>query len=272
MSILSTSQAQVKIGSNPTSIDTKANLQIEAGNGVNMVISKDSGNVGIGTIAPNINAQLEIKSDNKGLLLSRVALLSTTNPAPMTVHVMGMVVYNTSTVADVSPGFYSNDGTKWSKLVATSGFVPMIVAAGSLTSSYFYDDGAGFTKCRLGTANSNDGNYNTTTFEYTVPSVGTYNLALTMGYVLNNNNGNNSHTIFATHASANGTRIKTVALSAIRNFSYVGSQSENVFMAGSAVFRPAVGDKLYFEAQPCNGCVGRYTISSLEGTFQKISN
>ncbi len=77
-------QAQVKVGDNPTTI--------------------------------NPSAVLEIESTNKGLLLPRVTLSSTTNFVPLATHVEGMVVYNTATAGDVTPGYYYNDGTQWVRL------------------------------------------------------------------------------------------------------------------------------------------------------------
>ncbi|KAA5534711.1 hypothetical protein F0919_08845 [Taibaiella lutea] len=80
--------AQVKIGDNPTVI--------------------------------NPNSLLELESNMKGLLLPRLNLLSTNNPAPMTVFVEGMFVYNLAVngAADtaVSPGLYYCDGVKWIRL------------------------------------------------------------------------------------------------------------------------------------------------------------
>ena len=75
---------QVKIGDNPTTIDP--------------------------------NSVLEIESINKGLLMPRISLLSTSNPSPLTVHIAGMTVYNTANINDITPGFYYNDGSKWVKL------------------------------------------------------------------------------------------------------------------------------------------------------------
>ena len=68
-----------------------------------------------GTVAAaiNPNAVLEMQSNNKGMLLPRVALTATTNAAPLSAHVAGMYVYNTATTGDVTPGNYYNDGTKW---------------------------------------------------------------------------------------------------------------------------------------------------------------
>ena len=74
--------------------------------------------VGIGTTAPNADALLDIDASisTGGLLLPRLALTNTTSPAPLTANVAGMTVYNTATVADVSPGMYYNNGSIWVRL------------------------------------------------------------------------------------------------------------------------------------------------------------
>ena len=70
--------------------------------------------VGIGTTTPNADAELDIVSTTRGLLLPRVALSNTTNPSPLSTDVAGMTVYNTATAGDVTPGFYYNDGARCS--------------------------------------------------------------------------------------------------------------------------------------------------------------
>lgn len=72
--------------------------------------------VGINTDTPDANSDLTLASEDKGLLLNRVELEETTDPAPLTAHVEGMVVYNTATAGDVTPGQYYNDGTQWVRL------------------------------------------------------------------------------------------------------------------------------------------------------------
>jgi hypothetical protein len=62
---------------------------------------------------PNSNAILELESNNKGLLMPRVALTMTTSPSPLSAHIKGMEVYNTAQINDVDSGLYFNDGTKW---------------------------------------------------------------------------------------------------------------------------------------------------------------
>lgn len=78
--------------------------------------------MGIGTNTPNSNAILDVTSSNKGLLIPRVALSSTTSASPLGGFVAGMMVYNTATAGtspnNVTPGFYLCSGTKWEKVGA----------------------------------------------------------------------------------------------------------------------------------------------------------
>ena len=62
---------------------------------------------------PNANAGLDVDFTTKGMLIPRVALTNTSSFAPLSAHVAGMIVYNTATTGDVTPGFYCNNGTRW---------------------------------------------------------------------------------------------------------------------------------------------------------------
>src|SRR5688572_5924249 len=96
-----TSQAQVKVGDNPTTI--------------------------------NPNSALEVESSNKGIRFPRIALSATNNPSPLSAHVEGMMVYNTATAgtppANVIPGIYYNDGTKWLKVDTVDGTFTFLTAS-----------------------------------------------------------------------------------------------------------------------------------------------
>ncbi|MBK9729032.1 MAG: hypothetical protein WAR77_04755 [Saprospiraceae bacterium] len=83
-----TLHAQIKVGNNPSTLDP--------------------------------NAALEIESVNKGLLLPRLALSSTTSTTPLSSFVPGMFVYNISTTNDITPGIYYSDGLKWIKVNAAT--------------------------------------------------------------------------------------------------------------------------------------------------------
>lgn len=96
------------------------------------------------TIHPD--AMLEIKADNKGMLIPRLSLVATNNAAPLSTHAAGMLVYNTATSGtgtnSVSPGFYYNDGAKWVKVSNA--------AEGDPTKDAWIDDNAN-TQVKLGT-------------------------------------------------------------------------------------------------------------------------
>lgn len=96
-----TVSAQIKIGNNPTVI--------------------------------NSSAILEIESANKGFLLPRLQLTNTSLSAPLLQHVAGMIVYNTSTVNGLVPGCYYNDGVKWIP-VSSSTVTGLLSADNGLTN------------------------------------------------------------------------------------------------------------------------------------------
>lgn len=83
--------------------------------GIFLISTFSFAQVGINTPTPNMNAALDVVSTNKGILNTRIGLASTGSPSPLSVHVAGMMVYNTATVSDVTPGLYYNDGSKWIK-------------------------------------------------------------------------------------------------------------------------------------------------------------
>lgn len=65
-----------------------------------------------GTTA-NASAMLDVSSTNSGVLIPRLALTGTTSAAPVTAPATSLVVYNTATVSDVTPGFYFWNGSAW---------------------------------------------------------------------------------------------------------------------------------------------------------------
>lgn len=75
--------------------------------------SQNAGISATGSIPPDNSAGLDINFPALGLLIPRIALTSSTSFAPLTSHVAGMIIYNTSSAGDVTPGFYVNNGTKW---------------------------------------------------------------------------------------------------------------------------------------------------------------
>lgn len=76
-----------------------------------------SGSVGISNTAPNPSASLDLGSNNKGLLINRVALSSTTDTGVMaSAPATGLLIFNTANVNDVTQGFYYFNGSRWVKV------------------------------------------------------------------------------------------------------------------------------------------------------------
>ncbi|MFY9228688.1 MAG: tail fiber domain-containing protein [Bacteroidales bacterium] len=80
-------------------------------------------NVGIGSslFTPDASAGLEIQFSDKGLLIPRVSLTSTSSAAPITSPATSLLVYNTATTGDVTPGYYYWDGSKWVRFATIKG-------------------------------------------------------------------------------------------------------------------------------------------------------
>ncbi|MBQ21657.1 MAG: hypothetical protein CMD31_12955 [Flavobacteriales bacterium] len=69
------------------------------------------------SIAPNVtppdpSAMLDVQASDKGLLIPRVELTGTTDVTTIVSPATSLLVYNTSTVSDVVPGYYYWE-TKW---------------------------------------------------------------------------------------------------------------------------------------------------------------
>ncbi|SKB97872.1 hypothetical protein SAMN05660226_04123, partial [Parapedobacter luteus] len=78
-----------------------------------------------GSVLPNKDALLELESNNKGLLFTRVQLRRADDAAPLSQHRLGMMVYNTATINDVVPGIYYNNGSRWVLVAAIDDIKPI---------------------------------------------------------------------------------------------------------------------------------------------------
>jgi hypothetical protein len=72
-------------------------------------------NVGINSSGaiPDASAMLDVSATNMGLLIPRVALSQTGLATPITAPSTSLLVYNTASVNDVTPGYYYWDGGQW---------------------------------------------------------------------------------------------------------------------------------------------------------------
>jgi hypothetical protein len=83
--------------------------------GTTLSVDAANNSVGIGTSTPDTSAALDITSTNKGLLVPRVALTSSTDATTISSPATGLIIYNTASAGsapfNVSPGLYINNGT-----------------------------------------------------------------------------------------------------------------------------------------------------------------
>ena len=72
-------------------------------------------NLGIGpdTFDPDASAGVEMRFSNKGLLIPRVALTSTTDQATIPSPAPSLLVYNLGTGGLTTAGYYYWDGSQW---------------------------------------------------------------------------------------------------------------------------------------------------------------
>ncbi len=67
------------------------------------------------------SAMLEVKSTDKGMLVPRVALTGTNDETTISTPAISLLVYNTATAGEVTPGFYYWNGTEWTPMAGSSG-------------------------------------------------------------------------------------------------------------------------------------------------------
>jgi|GEM_PF-2210943 len=78
-------------------------------------------NVGINGTGntPDPSAMLDIESSNKGLLVPRITLTGTSDVATISSPSTSLLIFNTASISDVTPGYYYWGGTKWERILVT---------------------------------------------------------------------------------------------------------------------------------------------------------
>lgn len=93
-------------------------------------------NVGINddNSSPKASAMLDVYSTSKGMLIPRMALTSTSSASPVTTPETSLLVYNTVTISDVTPGYYYWNSSKWVRLKTSSDAVQALTTVTKTTS------------------------------------------------------------------------------------------------------------------------------------------
>ena len=96
-------------------------------------ISNIKAQVAIGSTTPNPSSQLDVIAPDKGLLFPRVALTSSLDTTTITNgNVFALTVFNTATIADITPGYYYWDGARWQRLLNAEDVT--VVGTGTVSS------------------------------------------------------------------------------------------------------------------------------------------
>lgn len=151
--------------------------------------------VGINTIDPSESSILDIYSDDKGVLLPRVALTGTTDTSTIASPIESLLVYNTATSNDVVPGFYFWNGTEWTGFggSSTGGSDGWDLSGNSLSSGEF-----------LGTTN-----YSSLEFKVNSKSVGLFHPNGGINIGLNSRANSNSSIALGVGADASSSNEAT---------------------------------------------------------------
>jgi hypothetical protein len=110
-----------------------------------LICSHAFSQLGVGTSSPNPSAQLEVVSNNKGILIPRLALTTITDTTTITEgNVESMLVYNTSNVSGLMPGYYYWANGVWNRLAINTEIssLPKDVTSSNGSISGIADDAA----------------------------------------------------------------------------------------------------------------------------------
>lgn len=105
---------------------------------------------GVGTGSPNSSAMLDVTSTNKGILVPRIQLDKTDQKNPVNNPANGLLVFNTATRNDVTPGFYYWYDNKWNQMMSEEGLGDYFVYA------EMYKSGAGTHLNNAGNGNNSN--------------------------------------------------------------------------------------------------------------------
>ncbi|MBP4136909.1 hypothetical protein [Flavobacterium geliluteum] len=105
--------------------------------------------VGIGTSMPNTSSQLEVVSNDKGVLIPRIKLTGSTDVTTiLNGNINSLLVFNTEIISDITPGYYYWYNNKWNRIVVSSEIasIPNTVIYNPSTQEFTYVDGSGTTQ------------------------------------------------------------------------------------------------------------------------------
>lgn len=102
--------------------------------------------LGVGAPLPSTSSQLDVVSTNKGILIPRVSLTGSTDATTISNgNVNSLLVFNTQTIADITPGYYYWYTNKWNALGAGGSSTLTSESFDPVTGILSYNDENGTT-------------------------------------------------------------------------------------------------------------------------------
>ena len=224
-------------------------------------ISSLCAQVGIGTTSPNASSMLDITSTNSGLLIPRVALVSTADVTTIASPITSLLVYNSGFAPN---GYYYWNGSVWVQLaVGTNADWSLTGNSGTSTATNFigttddvdivlkrFNIRAGFIGNPVG-ATSTTLNVKNTTFganSLLNTAAGYRNTAIGSNVMTANTSGSRNVAIGDTALTSNTSGIENTAVGAGALFSNSSNNSNtavgrNALTVSTADYNTAIGDR-----------------------------
>src|SRR5690606_37683563 len=114
-----------------------------------LCFSQIKAQVGIGTPMPDASAELDVVSQDKGILIPRVALSSTQDMETISSgNVESLLVFNTASSTDIKPGYYYWFANRWHRVVTADdvskgGVIDNVVVYDSVGDVFNYINNSG---------------------------------------------------------------------------------------------------------------------------------
>ncbi len=123
-------------------------------------VSYSTGNVNLGTSTSVPSALFNASSTSKGILIPQVALTRTTLASPITSPATSLLVFNTASANDVTPGYYYWYNNAWNRFTSS----------GTSSSSQWTTSGSNIYSNNTGSVGVGSSNFTTTPVDGVVPT------------------------------------------------------------------------------------------------------
>jgi hypothetical protein len=252
----------------------------------------NDGTVPVAAIDPNAIA--EFQTLNKGILLPRIALDSTTLPSPLTAHRAGMFLYNTASIHDVEPGTYYNNGTRWIKVstandawqlqgnsgtiaastagmtmssqnyIGTSDAKNVTIGVNKVSRAIFTQDGSLFGGAAVGVPNATYNAYNLI-WGANISDSSKYNLVTGNGHSIST--GSNFTTV-----SGNQNTVEGLGSVVAGSFNHVDGSYSTVTGTANSLIGTAPGYPMFSAMAGANNLLSKSIYGSVMGSYDTVYN